>query len=147
LTPPKRARSRSTSDRSGKDPKRPPSGRDDAGSSRGGKAARTGGRPASGADRTLIAQGWSPFFLVTAVALAASISGIANGFVMDDLQIILTNPRVHDFPDLGAIFSEPYWPEPFSPDMYRPLTTASFALQWIMGGGSPVVFRIFSYAM
>jgi tetratricopeptide (TPR) repeat protein len=81
------------------------------------------------------------------VAVASSVAGFGNGFAMDDFHLILNDPRVHSLNGVGAFFAEPYWPEPFNRDLYRPLSSLFLALQWSAGGGSPLLFRVVSYAL
>jgi len=90
---------------------------------------------------------WFPVAGVAFLALAASISGIANQFAQDDWAIILKNAPVHDLLHGWRLFTKPYWPPPFVPDLYRPLALLSYAVQWAVGGGAPVVFRLFSYGL
>lgn len=85
--------------------------------------------------------------LIVAVAVAASIVGISNEFVQDDLPIIRDNPAAHDPTDLKTIFTEPYWPEGFQRDLFRPLTTWTLSLQWAVSDGSTRPFRIVSYLL
>lgn len=79
--------------------------------------------------------------------VAASISGIFNQFAQDDYPIIWKNPAVHDFLHSYQLFAQSYWPPPFTPDLYRPLAVFSYAVEWAISGGSPMVFRIVSYAL
>lgn len=81
------------------------------------------------------------------VALAASVAGIGNQLAHDDLHLVQENARVHDLTALGDIFARPFWPPPFSPDLYRPLTTFLMALEFAAGNGEPVVFRVVSYLL
>jgi hypothetical protein len=90
---------------------------------------------------------WLPFAGVVFLALAASISGLGNRFAQDDFALILRNPPVHNLWSSWQFFGKPYWPAPFVPDLYRPLALLSFAVQWAAGGGSPLVFRLFSYLL
>jgi hypothetical protein len=78
---------------------------------------------------------------------AASISGIGNQFAQDDFPIIWKNPAVHDLLHSHRIFTQPYWPPPFTPDLYRPLAVFSYAIQWAVGDGSPLLFRLVSYGL
>jgi hypothetical protein len=106
-------------------------------------------RPAAAADERIGVPppSWKPVLLVTAVALAASLAGLFNGYAADDLHLIAEDPRAHSFADPASLFAAPYWPAPFNRDLYRPLATSSFAVQWTLGGGSPLVFRVVSYLM
>lgn len=79
-----------------------------------------------------------PGVLVAALALAASASGIGNGFVYDDVPIIQQNAVVHNPQSVGRIWTTPYWPAGL---LYRPVTLQLFAAEWALGGGRPVVFH------
>jgi hypothetical protein len=81
------------------------------------------------------------------LAIAASISGLTNQFAQDDGVLIWRNPLVHDLLHGFRFFAEPYWPKPFTQDLYRPLALLSFAIQWAIGAGEPMVFRIVSYLL
>ncbi len=87
--------------------------------------------------------------LVAALAIGASIRGIFNDFVYDDIPIIQDNVRVHqfDFAHVREIFANAYWPPPFVEQLYRPLTLVGLAAQYAVGGGSPMVFRLVSYVL
>jgi len=91
--------------------------------------------------------GWVPALLVALVALGASMSGIRNDFAQDDVPLIFEDTRVHSLGQVGEILSTPYWPAPFHRDLYRPLATLSFAVQWVVAGGAPVVYRVVSYLL
>lgn len=85
--------------------------------------------------------------VIGCLAVAASISGIGNQFAQDDLPIIWTNVPVHSLRSIGRLFRESYWPPPFIPSLYRPFATTTLAIEWVIGGGAPVVFRIASYLL
>lgn len=87
--------------------------------------------------------------IVMILALASSITGLWNGFAYDDVAIILKDQRIHALRDVLNVFTQPYWP-PMSEhvgSLYRPFTSLGFALQWIVGGGSPLIFHITSIAL
>jgi hypothetical protein len=84
-------------------------------------------------------------FLVTAIlALGASVASLGNGFALDDLPIIRDNPRVHTLAAPWTFLGQTYWPSDQGPALYRPLTLLGFAVQWVLGGGSPAVFHLTS---
>jgi protein O-mannosyl-transferase len=85
--------------------------------------------------------------LVVAVALAASLAGIGNGFAQDDVVLIAQNARIHQLANWREIIASPYWPPPWSPDLYRPLMALLLAFEFALGGGSPLVFRVLSYLL
>src|ERR1043166_6979756 len=90
---------------------------------------------------------WAWPLLIALLAIAASLSGITNQYAQDDIAIIQTNPLLHDLRGIGRVFTEPYWPPPFVPSTYRPLSSGWYALQWLRGGGSPVAFRLVGFLL
>ena len=67
----------------------------------------------------------------------------SNGFAFDDEHIIVQNERVHGAGRLIEAISSPYWPGSLPRiAMYRPLTTASFALEWELWGDRPTGYHI-----
>ncbi|HEX6058627.1 MAG TPA: hypothetical protein VFZ11_06370 [Gemmatimonadaceae bacterium] len=88
-----------------------------------------------------------PLLLVLTLAVAASASGLGNGFAYDDVPIIRDNARVHDLTVAWRLFGQPYWPPPWTGEVYRPLTLLLFTAQWSLGGGSPLLFHIVSIAL
>lgn len=89
---------------------------------------------------------WRPAALI-ALALAASVTGLANGFAYDDLPLIVQNARVHDLYRLGALLTQSYWPPRWGGSLYRPLTSMAFTLEWTAGHGSPALFHVVSVAL
>src|SRR5579863_2307312 len=73
--------------------------------------------------------------LLAAVALAYA-NTLANQFAMDDELYILRNPQVTD-PSLQRLFS----PNSVSA-VFRPVTFATLALNWALGGASPVGYHL-----
>ncbi|MGK2961900.1 MAG: tetratricopeptide repeat protein [Gemmatimonadaceae bacterium] len=86
-------------------------------------------------------------WIVAIVAVAASITGITNGFALDDIRLIPDNERVHSVKEAWRFFGQKYWPPHDGDSLYRPLTILLFAVQWAIGGGSPVVFHAVSIAI
>src|SRR5689334_11491202 len=90
---------------------------------------------------------WQPVAAVVVVAIVACIAGIGNDLAQDDIYLIRDNSIVQSLGNIGAMFRSPFWPPPFSPDLYRPLTSLLLALQYQLGAGEPTVFRVVSYAL
>lgn len=90
---------------------------------------------------------WFAPLLVALVALGASISGIRNQWTQDDEAIIARDTRVQTLDSIPQIFTSSYWPPPNNPALYRPFATTSFALQWAVGGGVPIAYRLTSYLL
>lgn len=85
--------------------------------------------------------------VVAAVALLASWAGVFNLFAFDDVHLIQLNARVHSLAHWREILASSFWPPPYSQDLYRPLTSLLLALQYAIGGGDPMVFRLASYGL
>jgi protein O-mannosyl-transferase len=81
---------------------------------------------------------------VAMLAIGASATSLPNVFVQDDIPVVLKNADNHSLSAPWGAFTRPYWPKPFSPDLYRPLMSVGLAAQWVVGNGSPLVFRITS---
>jgi hypothetical protein len=72
-----------------------------------------------------------------------------HSFAWDDAYLIVGNPSVHGFDHALSWFAEPWAAGATSGDgraqnalYWRPLTQASFALDWVMGGGHPWPFHL-----
>jgi tetratricopeptide (TPR) repeat protein/chromate transport protein ChrA len=86
---------------------------------------------------------WGVLALAVALlALAASATSLRNGFTYDDRWIIVENGRVHELRALWRYFEESYWPMKNGAGLYRPLVIFAYTLQWLLGGGSPLVFHL-----
>jgi hypothetical protein len=86
-------------------------------------------------------------FALAILGFGASVTSLGNGYTQDDQPIIERNDRVHSLADPGRFFTESYWPEPYDPALYRPLASIGYAMQWVAGGGNPLVFRLVSIAL
>jgi protein O-mannosyl-transferase len=73
------------------------------------------------------------YLSVAAGALLAYLAALGNGFALDDVPIIATNPLVHHWSGILTAFRTPYWPPSSGAAMYRPLVLASLALDWQTG--------------
>lgn len=61
-------------------------------------------------------------FVVAAIALAASVTSLGNGFAYDDIPIIASNARVHDLSSWWTRFGSSYWSPQYGESLYRPLS-------------------------
>ncbi len=83
------------------------------------------------------------------VGFAVHAGNLGNGFAWDDDYLIEGNPSVHGFDQAASWFTEP-WSAGSSLGSgrdqnalyWRPLAQASYALDWTLGGGSPVPFHV-----
>ena len=76
---------------------------------------------------------WAPL-AVAAVAILGYLNALANGYVLDDLGIIVRNPLVTSPSGIWRAFANQYWPAGMG-GQYRPLAVASYSLDWWISGG------------
>lgn len=100
-----------------------------------------------GTDKLESTRPWAWPAIIGLLAVVASLSGISNQFVQDDIPLIWRNTASHDPSGWSRIWVQPYWPAPFSQSLYRPLASLSYGVQWIIGDGAPVLFRVVSYVL
>ena len=86
---------------------------------------------------------WGAIATLIALSLVSSVTSLGNKFVQDDRPIISENMLVHSL-RIWHLFTQAYWPSPYPRELYRPFTSTLFALEWVVGGGRPVAFRIVS---
>ena len=75
---------------------------------------------------------------LAAAAVYARTTGFQ--FVYDDVPIILENDRLHAVARWPELLTSPWWPR----GLYRPFTSLTLGLDWLIGGGSPLPFHIFN---
>jgi hypothetical protein len=92
-------------------------------------------------------QSWRAPLLVLALSIGASLPVLVNGLVQDDVPIIVQNPTVHQLSTIPVHFRQPYWPMPYSPDLYRPLSSTLFTLEWVASHGRTWFFHGTSVAL
>jgi hypothetical protein len=78
---------------------------------------------------------------LVALALAASWTGLRNGFAYDDVLIVRDNQQIHSLSNVAFDFVQGYWPREHGGALYRPLTLVLFTFQWLAGNGTPWVFH------
>lgn len=75
-----------------------------------------------------------------ACGLAVYGNALPNPFVLDDKLVILPDPRVAEL-DLRGLLTREYWPGEHGNELYRPLASLSFALNWAISH-EPWAFRL-----
>jgi len=90
---------------------------------------------------------WIASGSLVALCLASTVTNLGNRFAQDDMPVIERNPVVHTLAQPWTFFTQSYWPKPFTPALYRPLSSLSYATEWVLGGGRSWVFRITSILM
>lgn len=85
--------------------------------------------------------------LLVAVAVGCYLNSLRGALLYDDLNAIVRNPAVVEV-DLPRIVGSPSW---FTPggymDLYRPVTTASFAANYAVHGATPVGYHVVNVAL
>src|SRR2546425_2466778 len=79
------------------------------------------------------------YLAVAACALVVYAGALWNTFAFDDVYIVVLTPFVREPGAWRRAFAEPYWAGNLTGTLYRPLTVASFALDWLLDG--PVWFH------
>ena len=85
--------------------------------------------------------------ILVLLAFAVSAPGLGNRFTQDDLPLILRNETIHSLTPPQKFLTTPYWQPPFPPALYRPVATATLAVQWKAGNGNPAIYRWVSSAL
>lgn len=88
------------------------------------------------------ARPWVAPVLVASVAMLVYANAMAGGFIYDDDYIIEKNHLVQSIDGVWRAFTLPWWHMlPGQEFQYRPLTIASFSVDWALSGGSPRWFH------
>jgi hypothetical protein len=73
-------------------------------------------------------------FAVAACAVVVYLGALWNRFAWDDTFIILGSDLVHSSSGWWRAFANPYWPPELGGYLYRPLTVATYVLDWHVAG-------------
>ncbi len=82
------------------------------------------------------------------VALALFLPNLSYDFAWDDHYLVVHNPQIHSLDNAADWFTKP-WASGADSERgqsqnalyWRPLTQASYAVDWALGGGSPALFH------
>jgi len=86
------------------------------------------------------------YSVVAACAVVFYLGALWNRFALDDNQIIAFNALVHHIGGMWRTFAAPYWPPDIGGGLYRPLSVASYTLDWSLSGGAPWWFHLVNLA-
>jgi hypothetical protein len=78
-----------------------------------------------------------PALLAALVALALYAVTLRGTFIFDDVNIIREDPRLYEPGQWRKIFNGQYWPDGTVDNLYRPLVSFTYALQWHLIGAKP----------
>lgn len=90
--------------------------------------------------------------IVAIVAVAVFAVAISGPWIYDDHDLIELNPFIHSFHFWRHWLTTDLWnvsmttAQKVRPYYYRPLVTLSYAVDWALGGGSPVMFHVTNLA-
>lgn len=87
-------------------------------------------------------QAWAIPVSVALVAFAVYANTLGNGFALDDEPLIRDNVFIRNIHNLGRFFGMEYWASIYSAGLYRPLVTATFALNHAVGGLDPFGYHL-----
>ena len=79
--------------------------------------------------------------IAAAAALITYAPSLANRFALDDTPIIESNPNAHSIAAAIRAFDQAYWPPQHMAGLWRPLVILSFATEWQLTHGNPVVMH------
>ncbi|HEX7917808.1 MAG TPA: hypothetical protein VF454_00315 [Gemmatimonadales bacterium] len=85
--------------------------------------------------------------ILVLLALLAMGWMLGNQFVQDDAGVMVDNALLRHWSGVWEAFAASYWPPRDSHELYRPLSIAWYTIQWQLGGGAPVLFRVVSLAL
>jgi hypothetical protein len=77
---------------------------------------------------------------VACVAVAMYLPTLRNQYVYDDLEIVVRNPLMRSFATFPKLLTSPYWYS--TGNLYRPVTSLTLGLDYVLGGGSAVVSHV-----
>lgn len=111
------------------------------------QAAGAGDSPDTGkpaAPRSVRRRPGLSLFLVLLAALLPYLNSLDNGFVLDDRELIVSNPYVQGSAALGALFTADFWEAQNQgrSNHYRPVAMVSFALNHRLGGLEPLTCHL-----
>jgi tetratricopeptide (TPR) repeat protein len=89
------------------------------------------------------------YLLVGLIATLVYANALPNQFAYDDQHIVVTNTAIQSAATLPGALVVPYWPNAYGSEMglWRPVTTALLGVQYIVGGGAPLVFHAVNVLM
>lgn len=85
--------------------------------------------------------------LIVAVAVATASPLLQNELTQDDVPLVREDARIHDLGNIREIVTTPFWPEAGATGHHRPMMTLTLALEWAMGGGAVITYKIISLTL
>lgn len=82
--------------------------------------------------------------LIVIMAAGSALPVLRNQFVQDDNPLVREDARIHDLGNIREMLTTPFWPMGGPIGHHRPMMTLTLALEWAMGNGAPVTYKILS---
>ncbi|MEW6732697.1 MAG: tetratricopeptide repeat protein [Acidobacteriota bacterium] len=83
------------------------------------------------------AQRLSPIILILLITAICYWNSLSGGFVADDLIVVVNNDLIKSIKTFPTLFVKNYWGDGYDDGIYRPLTNATFALDYAIHGLQP----------
>jgi tetratricopeptide (TPR) repeat protein len=85
---------------------------------------------------------WAAPVAVAVVAVVLYLPSLGHGFAFDDVSEVVRNQDIRSLQNLPRIFSSGAWDGAGEHNpIYRPLTSATYAVDYVLGGSSPTGFH------
>ena len=85
-------------------------------------------------------RGWGIFVFPACLAAVLYLPSVWHQFVYDDFEILVRHPLMHTVRTFPELVVSPYW---FATGkLYRPLTSLTLGIDWVVGSGSPVTSHV-----
>jgi hypothetical protein len=81
-----------------------------------------------------------PALLSALLALGLYAISLGGTYIYDDVDIIQTDPRIHDSSQWKLYWTQSY--NDGADNLYRPLTSMSYAIEWQLHGDRPWIFHL-----
>ena len=85
-------------------------------------------------------RGWGSLLFPAFLAVALFLPSVRHQFVYDDLETVVRHPLMHTVQTFPELVVSPYWYA--TGNLYRPLTSLTLGIDWVVGNGSPVVSHV-----
>jgi tetratricopeptide (TPR) repeat protein len=82
-----------------------------------------------------------PRLVILLITVLPNLNTLSAGFVLDDLPLIVDNPKLHGISGLQAIWTSGYWPDRLGLTLYRPVTETLWLILWMVGNGRAIIFH------
>jgi len=91
----------------------------------------------------MMSRAWGIYLIIAAASAAGHLSSLRGGFVSDDLEFVVQNPHIRKLSHLPqAFYSRAYYSSSGKFSIYRPIASATFAVDYAVWGLKPLGFHL-----